>query len=194
MKVPLFPLRIVLFPGGRLNVRVFEQRYMDMISACLKADSPFGVCLIRHGSEVGSAAEPQAVGTLADVVRCDMEQPGILQVSARGGARFRIDATEVSKDQLLAADLNVLPERSAAMPAHHLRLAAALRSLLAEAGPESHFPPLRWDDAGWVGGRLAELLPLPVSLKQVLLEMDEPAERLDVLAEFFPGANGVLNP
>lgn len=193
-QVALFPLRVVLFPGGRLNVRVFERRYADMISTCLKTDSPFGVCLIKHGAEVGPAAEPQAVGTLAGIVHCDMEQPGILRVSARGGARFRIGSTEVRKDQSLLADVSMLPERRAKMRAGHQRLADALRHLLAQAGPESHFSPPQWDDAGWVGGRLAELLPLPVSLKQALLEMDEPAARLDVLAEFFSGKSGVPNP
>jgi Lon protease-like protein len=193
-KLPLFPLRLVLFPDGRLDVRVFEKRYMDMISACLKTNSSFGVCLIKQGVEVGPAAEPHAVGTLAEVVHCDMGQPGILKVCARGGARFRIRTTEVRKDQLLVGDVDVLPEHGAPIPGHHSRLAQALRQLLAQAGSESHFSPPRWDDAGWVGSRLAELLPLPVSLKQALLEMDEPAARLDVLAEFLLDASGAPNP
>ncbi|OGI61539.1 MAG: hypothetical protein A2W18_04315 [Candidatus Muproteobacteria bacterium RBG_16_60_9] len=185
-KLPLFPLRLVLFPGGRLNVRVFEQRYLDMITICLKSDSPFGVCLIKQGGEVGTAAEPYDVGTLAHVVTCDFEQPGILQVSARGGERFRIGPTDVRKDQLLSAEVGLLPENNAAMPERHARLRESLRQVLAQAGAPSHFPPPQWDDAGWVGGRLAELLPLPVSLKQALLEMDDVLARLEVLAEFFP--------
>jgi uncharacterized protein len=193
-KLPLFPLRLVLFPQGRLDVRVFEQRYTDMISACLKTNSSFGVCLIKQGVEVGPAAEPHAVGTLAEVVHCDLGQPGILKVCARGGARFRIRTTEVRKDQLLVGDVNELPEHATPVPGRHRRLARALRQLLAQAGPESHFSPPRWDDASWVGSRLAELLPLPVSLKQALLEMDEPVARLDVLAEFLLGASGAPNP
>lgn len=193
-KLPLFPLRVVLFPGGRLNVRVFEQRYRDMITTCLKSNSPFGVCLIKHGAEVGVAAEPQAVGTLAHVVDCDADQPGILRVSARGGNRFRVGATEVRKDQLVLAEVAELTERAAAMPERHGRLAETLRQVLAQVGPDSHFPPPRWDDAGWVGGRLAELLPLPASLKQTLLESDEPVSRLDILAKLFPGSRAAPDP
>ena len=57
--LPLFPLHTVLFPGGRLPLRIFEQRYMDMAKACLKDGSPFGVCLIREGEEVGAPAVPR---------------------------------------------------------------------------------------------------------------------------------------
>src|SRR5688500_4233024 len=75
---PRFPLQAVLAPGGRRAVRVFEKRCLDMVTACMKADRAFGVCLIKRGAEVGTAAEPQDVGTLAHVVQCDMEQAGIL--------------------------------------------------------------------------------------------------------------------
>src|SRR5690606_9616731 len=90
--VPLFPLHTVLFPDGRLALRVFERRYVDMVAACLKADSPFGVCLIKRGSETGPAAEPQEVGTLAHIVQCDLERAGILRIVARGAERFRVRA------------------------------------------------------------------------------------------------------
>lgn len=185
-ELPLFPLHTVLFPGGRLMVRVFEQRYFDMVTACLKAARPFGVCLIKRGAEVGAAAEPQEVGTLAHIVQCDLEQPGILQVVARGEDRFRVRSTTTRKDQLLVAEVETLPEIAGAMPARHGRLVEALRHVLEQAGETSYFPPPRWDDAAWVSGRLVELLPLPLGLKQALLELDDMTMRLDVLAEFFP--------
>lgn len=186
-RLPLFLLSIVLFPGGRLNLRVFEKRYLDMVTACLKSDSPFGVCLIRQGTEVGTAAEPHTVGTLARVVECDLEQPGILRVSARGHGRFRVVSTEVRGDQLLMADVEDLTDRAAALGMQHRRLLDPLRRVLANAAPEAYFPPPQWHDGAWVGNRLAELLPLPLGLKQALLEMDDAAARLDILAEFFDG-------
>jgi Lon protease-like protein len=192
--LPLFPLNTVLFPGGRLNLRVFEKRYVDMIARCLKSDSPFGVCLIRQGREVGDAADPQAVGTLAHVAECDLERPGILRVVARGTGRFRVRATEVRQDQLLLAEVDELAERSGPMSERHRRLVDTLRRVLAKTGTETYFPPPRWDDSAWVGGRLAELFPLPLGLKQALLEMDDVAARLDMLAEFFPAAGGRQSP
>jgi uncharacterized protein len=186
-ELPLFPLQTVLFPGGRLALRVFEKRYLDMVTACMKADRDFGVCLIKRGSEVGSAAEPQDVGTFARVVQCDIEQAGIFNVVVRGTGRFRLRATRVQKDQLLLAEIDPLPVDGAlALPARHDRLREALRHVLEQAGDASYFAPPQWDDAAWVSGRLAELLPLPLGLKQALLELDDLAMRLDVLAELFP--------
>ena len=167
-------------------MRVFEKRYVDMITACLKTDRPFGVCLIKRGHEVGVVAEPQEVGTLAQIVQCDLEQPGILQVVARCTERFRVRSTHAQKDQLLVAQVDSLPEVALPMPERHGRLIDVLRHLLEQTGDTGHFPPPRWDDAAWVSGRLAELLPLPLGLKQALLELDDMAMRLDVLAELFP--------
>ena len=66
--LPLFPLNAVLFPGGYLPLRIFEARYLDMISTCLRQGSGFGVCLIRSGKEVGNAAEIHHIGTQATIV------------------------------------------------------------------------------------------------------------------------------
>jgi uncharacterized protein len=185
--LPLFPVHTVLFPGGRLNLRVFEKRYVDMVTTCLKSTSPFGVCLIKHGSEVGRAAEPHDVGTEANIAVCDLAQPGILQISGRGGERFRVASTKVREDQLVLAEVSYLPERRVTLSERHRGLSVILRQLLEQAGPSSHFPPPQWEDAAWVGGRLAELLPLPLGLKQALLEMDDPGARIEVLAKFFSG-------
>lgn len=185
-ELPLFLLNTVLFPGGRLTVRVFEKRYFDMVTTSLKADRPFGVCLIKRGSEVGTAADPQEVGTYAHIVQCDLEQPGILQVTAKGGGRFRVRETTQQKDQLVLGEIEPLTEVAGAMPERHSRLVEALRHVLDQAGDNSYFPPPQWDDAAWVSGRLVELLPLPLGLKQALLELDDINMRLDVLAEFFP--------
>src|SRR5690554_6915795 len=120
-ELPLFPLHTVLFPGGRLALRVFEQRYVDMVAASLKADTPFGVCLIKRGSEVGAAAEPQAVGTAARIVHCDLERPGILQIVARGEERFRVHSVATRKDQLVVAQVEPLAEVGGPMPERHYR-------------------------------------------------------------------------
>jgi len=78
----------VLFPGGPLPLRIFEQRYLDMISSCLKNDSPFGVLLIREGAEVGPATTYD-VGTLARITDWYQGSDGLLGVTATGSRRFR---------------------------------------------------------------------------------------------------------
>src|SRR5574337_617727 len=90
VRLPLFPLNTVLFPDGWLPLRVFEARYMDMVSRVMREGGSFGVCLIAAGGEVGEAAVPRLVGTEARIETWDMPQPGLLHIGARGGRRFAV--------------------------------------------------------------------------------------------------------
>ncbi len=106
--VPIFPLGTVLFPGGVLPLRVFEARYMDMVRACMQSGSPFGVCMITRGTEVGEAAEHEALGCLASIIDWDMEQLGLLQIRARGGQRFEARERRVQRDGLVRARIRLI--------------------------------------------------------------------------------------
>jgi Lon protease-like protein len=158
----------VLFPGGRLPLRIFEARYLDMAKICLRDGSPFGVCAIREGAEVGAPAVPYEVGTFAHIAQWDMPQLGMLHVVAEGAARFRIRERRVQRDGLARATLERLAEEAdgpiAAAAAHCARL---VERLIGEQ-PQLFAPP----------HRLAELLPLPLHEKQALLELDDGAARL----------------
>jgi len=178
--LPLFPLNTVLFPGGRLPLRIFEQRYMDMAKACLKDGSPFGVCLIREGAEVGEAAVPNEIGTLAKIVDWDMPQLGVLQVSARGERRFRILSRRVQRDHLARASVELLPDSDAPIPQGAARCARILERII-EQHPDLLELPHQLDSCLWVSARLAELLPLPQETKQALLELDDGRARLERL-------------
>ena len=177
--LPLFPLLAVLFPGGRLPLRIFESRYMDMAKACLKDGSPFGVCLILEGGEVGTPATPAAVGTTARISSWDMPQLGLLHVSARGEQRFRIRSRRVHPDERARAAVDLIPpEKDDEIPAAH-RGAVRLLERLIERHPELLERPHRLDSCAWVSARLAELLPLPLTTKQALLELDDGRVRLE---------------
>ena len=177
--LPLFPLLAVLFPGGRLPLRIFESRYMDMAKACLKDGSPFGICLILEGGEVGTPATPAAVGTTARSSSWDMPQLGLLHVSARGEQRFSIRSRRVQSDGLARAAVDLIPpEKDDEIPAAH-RGAVRLLERLIERHPELLERPHRLDSCAWVSARLAELLPLPLTTKQALLELDDGRVRLE---------------
>jgi Lon protease-like protein len=179
--VPLFPLNTVLFPGGRLPLRIFEQRYMDMAKACLKDGSAFGVCLIREGSEVGEPALPVDVGTLARITAWDMPQLGVLEVVAVGERRFRIKERRVESSGLARASIEALPEdEDGAIPADCAGCVTLIERVIKEQ-PALFEPPLRKDSASWIGSRLAELLPVPLSAKQELLELTDARARLQAL-------------
>src|SRR6185295_1900818 len=147
--LPLFPLNTVLFPGGRLPLRIFENRYMDMAKACLRDGTPFGVCLITQGSEVGAPATPAALGTLARIAEWDMPQLGVLQVIARGESRFRILERHVEKNGLQRARVELLPEEADGAVPEHCRACVRLLERVIEQQPGLLPEPQRLDSAAW---------------------------------------------
>jgi len=183
--IPIFPLGTVLFPGALLPLRIFEVRYMDMAKACLKDSSPFGVCLIREGQEVGAPAVPEPVGCLARIAQCDVEELGILKVTAEGLERFRIVSREVNRQGLIVGEVERLATEEDAPDAAGLAESSEfLRKAIAGIGAERFNEPFHFEDASWVGFRLAEILPLRVDVKQKLLELTDAALRLAILHKF----------
>jgi Lon protease-like protein len=184
-QVPVFPLQAVLYPGALLPLRIFETRYMDMAKACLRDKSAFGVCLIQEGEEVGSPAVPHAIGCLATIEACDMEELGILKLRARGGERFRILSSEVDRSGLIRGEVEPLAAETSDMAAAGF---ADCRELLAKMivgiGRERFAEPFAFDDPSWVSFRLAEILPLRLDVKQKLLELTDAGLRLAVLHRF----------
>lgn len=180
--IALFPLNIVLFPGGALPLRIFETRYVDMVRRCMRDSQAFGVALIREGNEVGPA-ETFDVGTLAKIVDFHQLSDGLLGLSCVGEQRFRIRSRWRQADGLNLAEVDWLaPEPTVAVPARHARLSELLKSVLPELGEVYTGIEMRLDDAAWVGHRLAEILPIPPADKQRCLELDDPIGRLDLLS------------
>jgi len=154
---------------------------MDMAKACLKDASPFGVCLIREGREVGAPATPVEVGTLARIAEWDMAQLGVLQVTARGERRFRIRSRRLQPDGLARASVELLPEVEDAPVPEAYATPVRLLERVIEQHPGLVESPHRLDSCEWVSARLAELLPLPLETKQALLELDDARKRLETL-------------
>ena len=180
--IALFPLNIVLFPDGPLPLRIFETRYVDMVRRCMRGDLNFGVVLIREGGEVGPA-QTFDVGTLARITDFDQLPDGLLGLSCVGERRFRVVRRSVQTDGLNVADVEWLAmEPTVPVPERHSRLADLLRSVLPQLGEVYTDIEMRLDDAAWVGHRLAEILPIPLPEKQTYLEMDDPIQRLELLA------------
>jgi len=182
--VPIFPLGTVLYPGMRLPLRIFEARYMDMAKACLKHDAAFGICLIREGQEVGTPAVPEAVGCLARIGDWDMATLGVLNVTAEGLERFRLTATRTAPSGLILGDIERIPAELPVQAPELAPSAGFVRKVVEAVGPARFSQPYRYDDASWVGFRLAEILPLRRAAKQKLLELTDPGARLAILHRF----------
>ncbi|WP_343351012.1 LON peptidase substrate-binding domain-containing protein [Pseudomonas sediminis] len=183
MKLPLFPLNTVLFPGCVLDLQIFEARYLDMISRCMKQGTGFGVVCIVEGEEVGEAASRFAAIGCEALVRDFQQRPnGLLGIRVEGGRRFRVERAQVLPDQLTVADVQWLEEQpNSPLQAEHADL-AALHAALAE-----HPLVAGLDMTGVVAGQqqlanqLAYLLPLEPAQKLQLLQLDDPALRLEQL-------------
>jgi Lon protease-like protein len=187
--LPLFPLKTVLFPGGLLPLKVFEQRYIDMTKECLAQNRPFGVCLITQGEEVatapGSTPEIASIGTLARIGDWDMPQLGILHVSTRGETRFQVRKHATQPNGLVVGEVTPMDaEPARPLADEHQPLAKLLELIASRVGPQNFPAEHAYADASWVGYRLAELLPLPLHIKQSMLEINDAEVRLRVLSKF----------
>lgn len=186
--IPIFPLHSVLFPGGPLALRIFEPRYLDMVSRCLREESGFGVALIREGSEVGKAAEVYELGTLGRISYWDQRKDGLLGITVTGEQRFRIIDSQVEVNQLRIAEVELLPNpQPVGLPEKYQHLATLLERILGELGHPYITMVRELGNAEWVGARLVELLPLELAQKQRLLQEDDPLQRLSRLDEVLAG-------
>ncbi len=178
-KHPVFPLKSVLLPGGILPLRIFEPRYVDMVSHCLRNDSGFVVSLIKKGQETGAAAECYTFATLVKIIDWKQYPDGLLGITAKGYNKVRILHQEVQNDQLIIGDVESFPnEPHSDLPIEFESLSSMLKRILKELGSPYPAEAKNFTDAEWVAGRLVELLPLELTQKQALLELGDPLSRL----------------
>lgn len=179
----LFPLHTVLLPGAALGLRVFEARYLDLVRDCGRKGTGFGVCMIIKGEEVGAPAAAAAFGTEAVIEDFGQGDDGLLTLSVRGARRFHVERARVRDNGLQVADIRWC-EVDASQPVQpeHGLLPVLLDSIIEKVGGEhARADRALFDDAAWVGWRLAELLPLHDAHRQELLQLDDPHARLDRL-------------
>jgi hypothetical protein len=183
LTLPLFPLNTVLFPGGPLSLRIFEPRYVDMVRRCLKELSPFGVVLILAGAEAGEISAVADIGTSARLVDFDTLPDGLLGVTCVGERRFRVQRRWQQGDGLNLAEVDYLPtDAPQALPGPFGHLSELLREVLPKIGGGYAHIDSHYEEAGWVGNRWAEILPLTVAERLELLVLDDPLARLERVA------------
>ena len=181
-KVPIFPLSTVLFPDGVLSLRIFEPRYLDMVSACLKEDKPFGGCLISEGAEVGPVAKCFPVGTLAKIINWNQSSDGLLEVEAVGCQRFRLLKSEITKQSLIVGSIQFLNDSPpVALPSEFASLVTTLKNVINNSSRPVTKNEESFNDPNWVSYRLIEMLPMESVMRQRLLEIDDAIERLHII-------------
>ncbi|MDA0978142.1 MAG: LON peptidase substrate-binding domain-containing protein [Proteobacteria bacterium] len=197
--IPLFPLQLVLFPGGRLPLRIYETRYLDMIRDCMKAGSGFGVVMITEGSEALARPDEQLpevshCGTYCLIVDFDQADDGSLSIVIEGQRKFVIRDQYEQADRLMRASVEFLADEDrVTIPEEREHLSGLLESLMEHEAVQRLGLSCDLAEASQVGARLTELLPCSNDFKQRLLEMKDPLIRLreiDKLVEQIQKASG----
>jgi len=179
LTIPLFPMNTVLFPGGTVPLKIFEARYLDMVSECLRTGQQFGVCLISSGKEVGGSAECYKIGTLAKIVDWDRRDDGLLEIVVEGRQRFRLLEQRERANHLAEGDVQLIDDDDCEeLPVQYQLLSDLLRQIAEKFELSYQADHEKFEDAVWVGYRLSEVLPLESEEKQALLEIDNPVNRL----------------
>ena len=186
--LPLFPLNSVLLPGGWLDLRIFETRYLDLVRDCTRNARGFGVLLIREGNEVGAPAPTHDHGCEARIIDFSTLPDGLLGIRVEGVRHFRVINSHIERNGLRVADVAFAP---APQPGHvpsEYSVLATILERLAEHGDAqlSAAAKARFDDADWVSWRIVERLPMEWSEKQQALEIDDPLQRLQWVIEQLP--------
>ncbi len=169
--IPLFPLETVLYPAGLLPLRIFEPRYLDMVSESLRNEKPFGIVPIKYGREVGATPHFYRVGTIATIESWDQGEDGLLNIQVSGGSLFRVTNHSIRVNRLLIGDIDYLDEPvDAVIPKEFEYLGGLLEELYENKLEHGPYKGWHMDSALWVGHRLAEVLPLDISDKVDILK------------------------
>jgi len=185
--LPLFPLGTVLFQGGRLPLQIFEPRYLDLVSRCMREGSNFGITLIRRGRDVRAGrgdSQPDIfeIGTEARIIDFNQLSSGRLGIVVEGLRKFRVYDTWEQSDLLLIGEVAFLPEEpQSAIADTHSELVDLLSELTLHPEVQKLSLDIDLTDARSVGWRLSELLPIEPEIKQSLLQLQYPRERLQEL-------------
>jgi hypothetical protein len=200
MDLRLFPLNTVLFPGMRMPLHIFEERYQIMIRECIEEDAPFGVLLIKAGGEVGSGAVPHDLGTTARILQVEYLENGRMNIFTMGQERFRIVAINTTqpylRGEVSALEQHPSNDRAfAALPRARQMFDDYLKTYLAMADQWTRGVYLP-DDPGAAADYIAARMDIGPDAKQELLAQLNPEARLrrelEILGEVLPDMHGRL--
>lgn len=188
LELPLFPLSTVLFPEGRLELRIFEARYLDLVRDCLRREQCFGICLLLEPGAAGEAGAPAAVGTEARICDFCTLPDGLLGITVVGERRFHVERVRVRDNGQLLATASVWPSAAALPVPPEFALLVTILQRLADQDDAllQQADKQRFDDAAWVAQRLAERLPISAVERQQILQCATPLQQLQIIATWLP--------
>ena len=178
--LPIFPLRTILFPDSKLPLRIFEPRYIDMVSRSMREDSEFGIILSRESTDP-KMFETYDTGTLAKIIDWDQGGDGLLGIITLGTQKFRLKELNKQEDGLNIGSIERIEKEGDYKPLKEFtHLVELLQAILDDVNIYDD-DEKRFDSASWISYRFAEILPLRIEDKQKCLEIDDPIIRLNFL-------------
>jgi len=178
--VPIFPLQTILFPGSKLPLRIFEPRYLDMVSHCMRSNKEFGIVLSRKVPQPGTL-ETYATGTLAKIIDWNQGDDGLLGITTLGTNKFELLSITKQEDELNVGEIKIIEkEEDFKAPPSFDNMISLLEAILEDINLY-HEREKYFESASWVSFRFAEILPLKIEDKQKCLEFDDPILRLNFL-------------
>ena len=196
LKIPLFPLKIVLFPGGVLPLRIFEKRYVDMVRKCLRDNQGFGIVASLKSNQEDSFPFAN-IGVRVKIIETDVSQPGLFDIRCLADQKIAVESAIQQEDGLWVGDVKLLdPENGIPLPSDlistKIYFERLLDSLKKDLESESELPfekPYDLDSCNWLANRWCEILDMPLEEKQMMLELDSPLLRLDLVNDILSNKN-----
>lgn len=190
-QIPLFPLRVVMFPRGRLNLQIFERRYIDLVTHCMRTSSGFGICLLKEGEEVVQEGTNQTIhrtGTYSNIIDWDQLENGLLGITVEGSAKFSIEDCWQSDSGVLQGNVQFnetdnVGRETIPLDDQYTALADLLKNLESHPLVEQKKLIIDYNNLWDLGWRLSELIPIEIEQKQQLLEIDDPWERIQSIEQ-----------
>ena len=190
-QIPLFPLRVVMFPRGRLNLQIFERRYIDLVTNCMRTNSGFGICLLKEGEEIIQEGTNQTIhrtGTYSNIIDWDQLENGLLGITVEGSAKFNIEDCWQSDSGVLQGNVQFnetdnVGRETIPLDDQYTALADLLQNLESHPLVEQKKLIIDYNNLWDLGWRLSELIPIEIEQKQQLLEIDDPWERIQSIEQ-----------
>ncbi|HYN54648.1 MAG TPA: LON peptidase substrate-binding domain-containing protein [Methylotenera sp.] len=197
--LPLFPLNVVIFPEGLLPLRIFEMRYLDMVSACLRNKTPFGVVAVysdSHAENDVMADEKERmpfakVGTSFNILDAEVTTPGLITIRCLGQHKFHVKSAAQQKNGLWIGEVEDIANEPSMQIPDDLQITKVHLQRLIEALSEQDLAeidmpigkPYKMNECGWVANRWCEIINIPLVQKQRMLELDSPLVRLELVQD-----------
>ena len=197
--LPLFPLDLVVCPNGRIPLKIFEARYLDMVRNCLRNKSSFAIVTILPEGETDTEGNfPFAdVGTLVSIDEADVTTVGLMMIVCTGQQRVKVESFIQQPDGLIIGEVRDIPnDIFMPIPEDLILAQRVLKQLLNNLADQDttfkNMPvvePYEFENATWVSNRWVELLDLPMLQKHRLMQMASPILRLELICDILSANN-----